>query len=252
MKKIILNKEDFERNFGDWFDFKRRIYEVMIPVIYENPLSILMSETKTVLKEGLIKTYPFDTVKRYICQYFNIPNYYFHEYDGNGNRCCAIDIPKGANPNLLKKAMNLCGYFMSTMTHLDKLDRYHFEPKFEKEDNYDGELLYHITKEISTPRIYKQGLCPSRKNNIYNFPSRVYFLKGNTTKEEVENIATVLKNAKGDGDEVMYVLLKIMVDKLPKGIKFHADPNLYNSIYTTDNVPPSAIWKEKTEYIETK
>lgn len=252
MKKIILNKEIFERNFGNWFDFKRKIYEIMIPVTYENPLSILMSETKTVLKEGLIKTYPFDTVKRYICQYFNIPNYYFHEYDGNGNKCCAIDIPKDANPNLLKKAMNLCGYFMSTMTHLDKLDRYHFEPKFEEEETYNGELLYHITREVLTPKIYKIGLYPSRKNKAYNFPSRIYFLKDNTTKEEVENIATVLKNAKGDGDEVMYVLLKIMVDKLPKGIKFHADPNLYNSIYTTDNVPPSAIWKEKTEYIKTK
>ena len=39
----------------------------------------------------------------------------------------------------------------------------------------------------------------------------------------------------------MYVILKINTDKLPQDVKFYIDPNLSNSVYTTDNIPPDAI-----------
>ena len=119
----------------------RGLFEEQINVSYDNPLSIDMC-----INEGLIRTYPFETMMRYVSEYFNIPKFYMHSYENNGVKCIAVDLPKNELfQKRVDKAMNLCGYFESIRASMDDFDRIHYEPKFEDEEIEIGNILYHIT-----------------------------------------------------------------------------------------------------------
>lgn len=235
IKKINITEEQF----NNVFDKKRKIYEIMLPITFENPLTYLMCENG-VINEGLIKTYPFDTMKRYVCQYFNIPLYYFHEYENNGIRCAAIDIYKDEHlVNMVDKAMNLCSYFKSQMMELDTLLRVHYEPKFEEKEEYDGEFLYHITEHMNIPRIRKIGLVPSRKNKRFNYGDRIYLFSSDVSKEDMYSFAEKLFLAhEKDFKDGLFCLLKVKNDG---SFSLHKDPNSDNGFWTSDNIHPRCI-----------
>lgn len=230
MKKVSISERQY-----------RNIFEECVNVSYDNPLSIDMC--KESINEGLIRTYPFDVMMRYVMEYFNIPMFYMHEYENNGIKCVAIDLPK--NEELQKrvdKAMNLCGYFESIRASMDDLDRIHYEPKFEDEEAEVGNILYHITHHSNKEKIKRIGLCPYSKNKVFNYPSRIYLFKEDTPMREIENIAKALNNyAERDFKDGIYSLLKIDVDKLPNNIRFFADPNHKHGLYTMNNIPPDCI-----------
>lgn len=232
-KKVIISEKQF-----------RGLFEEQIAVNYDNPLSIDMCCGH--INEGLVKTYPFETMLRYVTEYFNIPLFYVHSYDNNGIMCVAFDVPKDERfQKRFDKAMNLCGYFQSIKSSLDDFDRIHYEPKFEDEEIYVGEFLYHITKMSYLDKIKEIGLCPYHKNTFFNFPSRIYFFKEDTPfdylKQATERLYAYSNKEHNDGK---YAVLKIAVDKLPNNMKFYADPNIKNGLYTTNNIPPQCIMDE--------
>lgn len=47
----------------------------------------------------------------------------------------------------------------------------------------------------------------------------------------------------GWGDE-KYCIFLLDTSKIPNNVKFFADPNMENGIYTYDNVPYSAVFQE--------
>ena len=243
MKKIHFSNNNIKRVLGEHFDINRGVFEESITVSLSNPISFMLHNKE--INEGLIKTYPYEIMKRYMCEYFNIPSYYFHDEEKyDGIKCCAIDIPKGY-PIIykeVKRAMNLCGYFVSTEGEYDDFVRLHFEPKFEEEDK-PSSFLYHITYHTNEPRIRKIGLKPSRKNIMFNYPDRIYFLTSEATQEDKEYLARMLdithkRNSPSDG---IYIVMKIDLDRIGNNVKFHKDPNYHNSVYTTDNIPLNAI-----------
>lgn len=242
-KKILIDK----KRVGKYFDASRGIFTEMINVNMSNPLTFTMHLGKNI-NEGLVMTYPYKVMKRYIMEYFNIPSFIFHDESKQGGvDACAIDIPKG-NEKLyqsVENAMNLCGYFKSIEGEFDDFKRVHFEPKFEENKDI-GNFLYHLTYHLNEPKIRKIGLCPRSKNRVFNYPERIYFLTSNATTEEIKSLARMLymthnKPAIKNSNVGMYVILKINTDKLPQDVKFYNDPNLSNSVYTTDNIPPDAI-----------
>lgn len=227
------------------------LFEESINISYDNPLSIDMYSS--ILGEGLIKTYPFKTMMRYVREYFNIPQFYMHSYKNNGVNCVAIDLPKNKEfQERVDKAMNLCGYFESIRASLGEFDRIHYEPKFEEEEMDVGDILYHITHISNKDKIMRIGLCPYSKNGLFNYPSRIYFFKENTPKEALIKAAMALKrySAKSFKDD-RYCILKIDTNKLKDNIKFFADPNYEYGLYTLNNIPPSCIIDDN-EVINTK
>ena len=60
MKKLSISERQY-----------RNIFEECVNVSYDNPLSIDMCKEN--ISEGLIRTYPFDVMMRYVMEYFNIP-----------------------------------------------------------------------------------------------------------------------------------------------------------------------------------
>jgi hypothetical protein len=219
----------------------RSLFEEQVSVSYDNPLSIDMCSEN--LNEGLIKTYPFETMMRYVMEYFNIPRFYMHDYENNGVKCIAIDLPKNERfQERVDKAMNLCEYFESIRMSMDGLDRIHYEPKFEEEEQEIDDILYHVTHHSNKDKIKRIGLCPYSKNILFNYPSRVYFLKGDTPTSEIVNSAKALNNyATRDFNDGIYSILKIDVNKLPKNIKFFNDQNHKYGLYTLNNIPPNCI-----------
>ena len=49
------------KELGKYFDSKRKIFEVDYRVSYSNPVSLIHYG----INEGLIRTYPFETMERY-------------------------------------------------------------------------------------------------------------------------------------------------------------------------------------------
>lgn len=234
MKKVVLSN----RPFGECFDFNRSIFEEMIAVNMSNPLTMLMHNKS--INEGLVMTYPYETMKRYVCQYFNIPSFYFHDINNNGVKCCAIDIPLDKYEDV-KKAMNLCGYFESVIGEFDDFIRVHFEPKFEEKIE-QNDFLYHLTHHSNVAKIRRIGLCPSDKNTFFKYPSRVYFLTKEASKEEMESLARMLNMShKKDFKDGLYIALKVDLSKVGGDVNFHIDPNLEHSLYTTNNIRRIAI-----------
>ena len=134
----------------------RSIFEEDVIVSYSNPLSIDMCGDN--INEGLIKTYPFETMMRYVREYFNIPDFYMHKYVNNGVDCVAFDLPKNLTfQKRVDKAMNLCGYFEFTRASMDDLDRVHYEPKFEEEEREIGNILYHKNSTQGNPHALAVG-----------------------------------------------------------------------------------------------
>lgn len=219
----------------------RSLFEEQVSVSYNNPLSIDMCSEN--LNEGLIKTYPFETMMRYVMEYFNIPRFYMHDYENNGVKCIAIDLPKNERfQERVDKAMNLCGYFESIRTSIGDLNRIHYEPKFEEEEKEIGNILYHVTHHSNKDKIKRIGLCPYSKNNMFNYPSRIYCFREDTPMNEIENAARALDNyASRDFDDGVYSILKIDVNELPNNMKFFADPNHKYGLYTLNNIPPNCI-----------
>ena len=229
-KKVRITEKQF-----------RALFEEQIAINYDSPLSLAMASDK--INEGLIKTYPFETMVRYVSEYFNIPSFYIHRYENNNVMCVAIDIPKNKTlQNRIERAMNLCGYFKSISMSLDSLDRAHYEPKFEEEEVDVGDFLYHITNAKHLDGNKKIGLCPYHKNTFFSFPSRIYFFKESTPFERIRQAAKSLYEfSKGEHNDGKYAILKIDVNKLPENVRFHVDPNMSNGLYTTSNIPPSCI-----------
>ena len=185
----------------------------------------------------------------YVGKQFNIPSFYMHAYDNNGVKCIAIDLPKNEEfQKRVDKAMNLCGYFISLRISMDELDRIHYEPKFEEEEEDIGNVLYHITSSSNVEKIRSIGLCPYHKNEFFKYPSRIYFFKGDTSKETLETAAKALdKYLRNKDRKNSYCVLKIDVNKLPDEVKFYIDPNMDGGVYTVNNIPPNCIMDDILE-----
>jgi len=236
IKRVIITEEQFE----NVFDKKREVYEMMLQVKFENPLTYLLNGNEP-LDEGLIRTYPFNTMKRYVCEYFNIPTYLFHEYEANGVRCVALDLYKDdpSTQRMVDKAMNLCGYFKSQMTELDKYIRVHYEPKFQRKEEYNGKFLYHMTEHMNLPKIKKIGLVPSHKNKRFNYSDRIYLFSSDVSKEEIFGfVEKLMASHDKDFKDGLFCLLKIKDDG---SFTLHNDPNYDKGFWTSDNIPPNCI-----------
>lgn len=220
-------------------------------VTFNNPLSVMLSE-------GLIMSYPADKTINYVKKSFNIPDYCIRESDGA--IMIAVIVPNKNNMTTLNKlirAMQLCGYFLSRpkidvlMMRSGKKTTLQFEPKYDhevKDDILKGEKeLLHITLSKNVEKIKSIGLTPSSKNKMFNYPERIYLLKGSIPYEDIINLAELLAsvynhNNQGEKRDYDYSVLHLDVDKLPDTIRLFPDSNYEPyGLYTIDNIPPSAI-----------
>lgn len=237
-----LSKEDVERLWSDY----RRIYKA---TTYSNPVTIAMMSH---VNEGLIKTYPIEKTIEYIKSYFNLYDGQIVQKTGeNDISYIGVIIPTiGDNIKLIKKAMGACGYYLGSPKEENIPENdwvwLQFEPKIQEKVSEQlrnkEKTLLHLTPAYNVGKINKIGFSPRCKNDLFNFPSRVYFLLGSTRKEEVINIGRQLFNSNNSlGNNGEYALFTFDVSKIPIDVELFLDPNYPHGVYTNSNIKPDTI-----------
>lgn len=215
-------------------------------VTIDNPLPLY---EEGILSESLIKTYSIESAKKHICKYFNLPENYFLIKRSKFNTYCFITFPnKGNSLDDIIKTMEWYGYFPSTK-NIKPLENGWYVVKFESrfEENANSLLtnethLIHITKTKFKDKILKYGFIPKSKNKKFNYPDRTYFMLGSNNPVETLKLAKNLSSVENGKEDLNgYMAFRIDVSKIPENVVFHLDPNMEGGIWTSDNIPPSAI-----------
>ena len=120
-----------------------------------------------------------------------------------------------------------------------------------REDKFRGLKLIHITPEGNVASILKNGFLPSCKNKFFSYPPRVYFLMdGGLGLKSIFELAENLLLASGERGPKDVGFLLLDRKKIPQNIRFFADPNCRNGVYTTDIILPNCIISCRTEKIQ--
>lgn len=222
---------------------------------YSNPISIL-------LVEGITASFPVDKVISYMRRHFGnlLKNIVRGTNDLTGDRNNTVHVLIEAEPNLIDKisrAMALCGYYLAiplSEIHMGNDEWLQYEPRYDNSmtdciKNSERYLL-HLTPEIYTQKILKNGLVPRSKNSYLSYPERIYLLRGCTPYSEVENMCCMLSmvyNSKKEKPVWKYNVIIVDTLLLPDDLKIFEDPNFpVYGLYTIDNIPPKAIAGVKT------
>lgn len=255
-KKVHINEDKVKSLFGCHFDSSRKMFFPKADFGLDKPWTYADYR----LTEGLIKTYPFESMEKHICDYMNIPSYYFHKIENNGINRAAIDIPleRCGMKDSIERCMSTFGYFLSKEIKYDDFVRQIYEPKFQydKVKTEDGDFLYHITPLSNLNKIMLMGLKPSSNNIVFGYPERIFLLSKDASYEYLTQTAYMLKethkkpkNKHGKYQKMpsnLYAIIKIFLNKLPNNIEFHKDVNYEPyGLYTTSNIPPNAIDLDK-------
>lgn len=213
------------------------------------------------LGEALIRTYPLDKVKIALEKRCGIyDDQIIFEKRENNNVCVTligIVIPYNSSKEYIGKIINIMNTY--GYNQMSKLERHcdfpqigilAFEPKYTKDisnevrENY--KYLFHTTSSSHLGKIKRYGLVPKEGDNVFMYPNRVYCLNGDSLNDEQIELIRRIQLSK---DEVknkinhQFYILTIDISKLPKNTKIYSDPNSVDSIFTYDNIPPSAIIK---------
>jgi hypothetical protein len=237
MRQIQISESQFKNIMGAYH------------ITFDNPISLSMSDSKS-LNEGTFKTYPPEKVQKYIINMFRLPSDWvnFEESEQGGVYFFWLRVRKSLTLiEQIIKAMNLCGYFCSIKQE-DKEPEFiilQFEPRHQNNANEEVramDYIYHVSPSYNLNKILKSGFTPKTKNSLFDYPDRVYFFKQHTTEDELNNLTYHLCcYNKSLGNNNKYVIFIIDVKEIPQNVNFYLDGNYANGIYTTDNIPPSAI-----------
>lgn len=226
---------------------------------YNNPLTLYPFY---VLNETLLHSVSVEKVKEYIKDYFKLNDDNFHI--SNVKNVSVLNVYvylTQINVEMLEKAMNYLGWFLSypkinyilqmkEMYKNGKIDNVYltlqFEPKHQNNITdiikKQEKTLIHITPSYYIGKIKKIGFSPRTKNKKFDYPNRVYFLRGSVDDNEILKFAEILNyNNENPTNYGKYAVITIDVNKLSDTIELFYDPNFDVGVYTCDNIPPNVI-----------
>ena len=159
----------------------------------------------------------------------------------------------GENLDIVTEEMNNMGYFVSkkiktfTFNGIEYITL-QFEPSCQiSVDQTDKikeayDCLYHWTPQYCLENVVKQGLIPSSRNSVFQYPPRIYFMEGNGTAEQQRDLGYLLfKTNKDERNDGRYALLRINHKELDDSIRFFGDPLSEIGVFTEQPIPPTAI-----------
>lgn len=238
---INLSDDDIK---ATWKDYSR----IGKGYTHDNPITLMH-----LMDEGINMSYPIDKTIQYVQDYFELPDEYIKKLSKNGNdEQILIWFPHvGTNVKEMKRAMNLCGYYLGRPKDEDlKPNQYQwlqFE-KIKQEDitkqlRKEEEFLYHITPKYNVHKIKNIGFSPRCRHEQFNYPDRVYFLRGSAPDDVIKSlIKDLYKNNHSKGKvHGGYVIMTIDLDKVPDRVVFHDDANASYAVFTRDNISYDVI-----------
>lgn len=203
------------------------------------------------LNEGLYKTYPPETTIRYIKKLFDFDERCIRII-GNSNslpeekRIQMIYFKGYGNTEKMKNAMMLCGYVLSKSQDRGNcyVEEVYIPINLPNIDSVVRKYNYitHVTPLYNKKNILLKGFVPKSKNEMFSYPDRIFFFKGDTHYKEIlyqcMDFDAHLKNRL---NRHIYTIFIVDTKKIPENVHFHTDLTYPFGIYTSDNIPPSAI-----------
>ena len=255
-KKIIINEKQLKTIVTKMLN-GGIVPENYVPRKLTMDNIFLIAEHQQHLYEGIYATYPIEKVRRFLLSYYRLPeNAVTIEDAPNGEQSLIVLISNiDENKKEMDKSMALCGYFPSFISK--PLGDEYLEITYEKNINDDADglvkkkgVLYHVTPSIYVDDILQNGLCPKSKNKKFSYPNRIYFTLDKLDVRGVKAYAKMLyphikQNDYTKENEIYdkFALIQINIKELNiDNYSFYKDPNLDNAVYTTDNIPPEAIY----------
>ena len=264
LKNIINETIDSFLKKRNTFVFDIDVSEIPIEILKKGyfdyrlvPTSVSYTDVlcnETFVMEAVRDVLPPDTIVNNIVQKYHIPKELVVKIEHHHQiYIYAITAMIGVNDKLITEDMEKMGYFMSYMGGTQNVGgmKYavlQFEPTSQLQEDVTEaikekyKVLYHWTPYYNVDSIFEKGLIPSHKNTLYNFPSRTYLIKGDTSNSKLVYFGMQLcaknEEEKNDGK---YALLKIDLNKLDEAIRFFFDPNSDVGIYTQQIIPKEAI-----------
>lgn len=206
------------------------------------------------IKEALGDIQLPDTVVQDIRNKYQLPEQLVRKIELHNNiYIYTIVATIGINDKLIEDDMNKLGYFLGVKGNIQHVNNMkfrilQFEPTSQIQKDSSDEIklnnnyLYHLTPNYNITSIIKNGLIPSHKNKLFNYPERTYLIKENSSDEKIkylgERLCNINKDPQNNGE---YILLKIKLENLPDNIKFYYDPNSSLGIFTEQIIPYSNI-----------
>lgn len=257
--------------FNEFFEESCKINE-----IYENFGNFGKEIYKDLIQEGLITSYPFSKIKKFVQYDLSLKNGYFNvdEVDNNnqviGGILSVVTSDKLESAKIeLEKALTPYGYFLGKVRIQDaKTLDVMIEPKFpsllDRSTLYQN--YYHLTHRKYLDKIRKIGLTPRSSQTNFSHPGgRIYLLNSPTWETSLiyqfKFMVSAAKNAHSiDVDTDRYyrsqsrgydwASKKVVVlhVKLPPDVKLYKDPMFpkernseITPLFITQNIPPSNI-----------
>jgi hypothetical protein len=258
-KKLLITSEQFVRTVNE---LKARNIKPLIPRprVFD-PFFLFDNLEHTPLLEGILRTYKPEKIVGFLEKRYGDAAIVQIIEGENGEKIFLIktgDID--SNQEVIDRDMALCGYFPSYVEKRKNERTIQYEPRHQNKVNElvnDEEYIYHLTPSNKVEKILRNGLCPKTNNKKFNYPGRVYFFLHEPEKEDCLLLMKqfYLEDVKNKNKAVYkgpYTLLRIDTEQI-KGIDFSYDPNVYECIYTYDNISPEAIevvCEFKQEYIK--
>lgn len=240
-----LSKEDIERITNGVVSHLKESFD--------NPFTMPDFLRNSPLMEGYFKTYPTDKIVKYLQKRYG--EYASIEVMENENGVEVFIISfydDKDSENVINRDMALCGYFPSISHNTGNIKYIQYEPRHQNHINdivQDVEYIYHLTPSNKINKILKNGLTPRTNNKLFKYPDRIYFFLNEPCYEELQEIMKQfynedLKKAKENKNYIpytdAYTLLAIDTEMI-KNCNFYYDPNLFDAIYTKDNILAQAI-----------
>ncbi|MBR4647024.1 MAG: hypothetical protein IKO75_07950 [Bacteroidales bacterium] len=231
----------------------KRYNPYLLKIDHRHPLS-----TRRVC-EGTDYLEQITKVKDIITSTFPISEEQFVIVEGNHGLYAALLIAvTDNNIEIIEESMRTLGFFRSKPTDknllVDRKKRKWIDMRFEpsKPDDVtetiyaESDIVYHAAPVIFKEKILKNGLKPSNDNPEYQYSEeRVFLSEGTATEEDLQALVDSLygqaakKNIPNLTD--IYAIFVVDLKKLNELTHFYYDINEPKGIYTTTEIPPSAI-----------
>ena len=195
-------------------------------------------------------SYDIKKVCNEICRKYSLEDWQFQIINGCNDISVALVIPKTArNEELITKDMIRFGYYES-IKYIQNMFGYpylkiKFDPRFPKSINNtvrSMSCILHLTPMYNLDSIKQNGFIPQHKNEIFNYPPRLHFLKGDISKDNIifigQQLCKANTNVNNNGD---YVLFTLDVNKIPKDVNFIGDSCYEYGVCTEDNIPYDCV-----------
>lgn len=77
---------------------------------------------------------------------------------------------------------------------------------------------------------------------MFNYPDRIYFVKGSANEEYIKGLAfDLFKANKSKGNDGKYVIITVDLSRISEDVKFYYEPNYVYGVYTRGNILPNCI-----------